>query len=145
MLTKSSKYAIRAVIYIARNSSQEKKIGSKAIAKKLDVPAPFLAKTLQELTKKDIISSSKGPKGGFYLTPANEKKTIYDIIDSIDNINKIEQCYLGQSECNDTNPCAIHHLYKPFKFNLLKNFQTRTILDFANDSNNLKTVLGETK
>ncbi|NVK53135.1 MAG: Rrf2 family transcriptional regulator [Flavobacteriaceae bacterium] len=143
MLTKSSKHAIRAVMYLVKNASFENKIGAKYIAKKLAIPAPFLAKTLQVLAKKEIITSIKGPKGGFYLTPANNKKTIYDIINSVDNVNKIEQCYLGQNECNDRNPCAIHHLYKPFKISLLNNFKTKTIIDFAKDATQQNKLLLE--
>ena len=47
MLSKSSKYAIRAVLYISNYSSKKSKIGSIQIADELNIPAPFLAKTLQ--------------------------------------------------------------------------------------------------
>lgn len=93
MLSKSSKYAIRAVLYIANNTSEKKKIGSKEVAETLEIPAPFLAKTLQELTKAEIISSMKGPNGGFYLTDKNEQKSLFDIIDCIDNAHKFEECF----------------------------------------------------
>ena len=115
MLSKASKYAIRAVLFIAKNATIKNKIGSKLIAEQLEIPAPFLAKTLQELTKKDIISSTNGPHGGFYLTEINERMSLYDIIDCIDNISKFNRCYLEQMKCNDDKPCLVHHLYKPFK------------------------------
>ena len=54
MLSKASKYAIAAVLYLTNNASKEQKIGSKIIAEKLELPAPFLAKTMQELTKKGL-------------------------------------------------------------------------------------------
>jgi len=81
MLSKSSKYAIRAVLYLAMHTNNKEKIGSKEVAKKLGIPAPFLAKTLQELTKKNIISSIKGPHGGFFLTKENNQKSLLDIIE----------------------------------------------------------------
>ena len=147
MITKSSKYAIRAVLYLAKNATIEKKIGSKIIAKELEIPAPFLAKTLQELTRKKIVSSVKGPNGGFYLNESNSKKTLFDIIDCIDNKDKFEECYLGQTECNDKKPCVIHHLYAPFKRNLLSKFKTKSIIEISNenllnleDSNIFKTL-----
>ncbi len=133
MITKSSKYAIRAVLYLAKNATIEKKIGSKLIAKELEIPAPFLAKTLQELTRKKIVSSVKGPNGGFYLSEINEKKSLFDIIDCIDNKDKFEECYLGQSECNDKKPCVIHHLYAPFKKNLLDRFKSKTIIEISHE------------
>ena len=133
MLTNSSKYAIRAVLYLANNSSEDNKIGSKKIAEVLNIPAPFLAKTLQELTKKDIISSVKGPHGGFYLTDRNDKNTLYNIIDCVDDAEKFNQCYLGQTECSDDKPCVIHHLYVPFKNKLLQKLKNKTILEMAKE------------
>ncbi|WP_343329869.1 Rrf2 family transcriptional regulator [Polaribacter staleyi] len=144
MLTNSSKYAIRAVLYLANNSSEDNKIGSKKIAKVLNIPAPFLAKTLQELTKKDIISSVKGPHGGFYLTDRNDKNTLYNIIDCVDDAEKFNQCYLGQTECSDDKPCVIHHLYVPFKNKLLQKLKNKTILEmakeYAKDNNLINTL-----
>lgn len=144
MLSKSSKYAIRAVLYISTYSNKNNKIGSKQIAEELHIPAPFLAKTLQELTKKDIISSVKGPHGGFYLTPKNNKKTLFDIIECIDGLHKFENCFLGQEECNDINPCVIHHLYLPFKSKLIERLKTKTIVEMADENaenNNLLDVI----
>ncbi|WP_158837636.1 RrF2 family transcriptional regulator [Polaribacter sp. L3A8] len=144
MLTNSSKYAIRAVLYLANNASEEKKIGSKQIADDLDMPAPFLAKTLQELTKKDIISSVKGPHGGFYLTKGNEKNSLFDIIDCVDDADKLNQCYLGQLECSDDKPCVVHHLYVPFKTQLIDKLKNKTILEMAKEfakNNNIINTL----
>jgi Rrf2 family protein len=134
MLSKSSKYAIRAVLYIAKAASKEEKIGSKQVAIKLEIPAPFLAKTLQELTRKKIISSIKGPHGGFYLTEENKQKSLFDIIDCVDDIHKFEECFLGQLECDDQKPCVVHHLYKPFKNKLIEKLKTKSIIELADEN-----------
>ena len=133
MLSKSSKYAIRAVLFLSSKASFENKMGSKYIAEQLKIPAPFLAKTLQELSKKGIISSLKGPNGGFYLNKKNNTKNLFDIIACIDHLEKFENCFLGQLECNDQNPCVIHHIYAPFKNKLIKKMKNKTILDMANE------------
>ena len=144
MLSKSSKYAIRAVLFISNNSNKKTKVGSKQIAGALSIPAPFLAKILQELTKKKIISSIKGPNGGFYLTKRNGGKTLFDIIDCIDDSKKFDRCYLGQLECNDENPCVVHHLYSPFKSKLIKKLKTKSIVEMAEEykrNSNLSEIL----
>ena len=133
MLSKASKYAITAVLHLASKASIENKIGSKQLADKLNIPAPFLAKTLQELSKKSIISSIKGPHGGFYLTKENEKKTLFNIIDCLDDIEKFNQCYLGQPDCSDDKPCVVHHLYMPFKNELIIKLKDKTIIEMANE------------
>jgi Rrf2 family protein len=144
MLSKSSKYAIRAVLHIAQVASEEHKIGSKKIANELDIPAPFLAKTLQELTKKDIISSIKGPHGGFYLTALNKQKSLLDIIECIDGIDKFNECFMGEHACNDDAPCVVHHIYMPFKKQFIDKLTTNSIIEMAKEyakNNNLDEII----
>lgn len=144
MLSKSSKYAIRAVLYLATHTNETKKVGSKEVARLLEIPAPFLAKTLQELTKKDIISSIKGPHGGFFLTEENNQKSLLDIIECIDGVHKFNECFMGQLECNDDAPCVLHHIYMPFKNKLIEKLKTKSILEMAKEfakNNNLDEIV----
>ena len=144
MLSKASKYAVRAVLYLQNSASKDLKIGAKQVAEELEIPAPFLSKTLQKLTKKGIISSVKGPFGGFYLSKKDENNTLLDIIACVDDIDKFNDCFLGQLECNEENPCVVHHLYAPFKKKLLKKLKNKTILELAKEyaiNNNLSKIL----
>ncbi|MDG2193255.1 MAG: Rrf2 family transcriptional regulator [Polaribacter sp.] len=134
MLSKSSKYGIRAVLYLASTASPTKNIGTKEIAATLNIPAPFLAKTLQQLSKKKIISSIKGPHGGFFMTNNNLEKSIFDIIYCIDGQHKFEECFLGYPECSDLEPCVVHDVYSPLKKSLLQRLKTKTILEMAKES-----------
>ena len=68
MLSNESKYAIRGVLYLAVHASENSKIGSKEVGKNINVSVTFLAKIFQKLNKETLITSSKGPKGGFYLS-----------------------------------------------------------------------------
>ena len=139
MLSKSSTYAIRAVLYLSQYSDENKKYSPKSIADAIDIPAPFLAKTLQILTKRGLISSVKGRNGGFYLTKKNRKNTLLSIVDSIDGLRKFHECMLGLPVCGDENPCPIHHSVAPIKKQLVDQLALRTIDDFTEEVRNGKT------
>ena len=62
----------RAMIYLALNADTEGKIGIKKISGDLKIPSPFLAKILQVLAKHKLLSSTKGPNGGFRLAKGSE-------------------------------------------------------------------------
>lgn len=134
MLTNASKYAIRSILYLATNSSEDHKISVKVIAEDLETPQSFLAKLLQQLTTNKLVSSTKGPHGGFYLSAKNRKKSLWDIIKCIDGGEKFNQCFLGLSECNDINPCPAHAIVSPFKKQILENFRDKTIGQYADES-----------
>lgn len=141
MLTNASKIAIRATLYLAMFSDETKKLGVKHIADILEIPQPFLSKLLQKLNKIDIVSSTKGPHGGFYLNELNSKKRVWDIIVCIDNPERFDQCFLGLAECSDDNPCPVHFTVVPFKKRILKDFRGKTIKQFANEIKNSDKVI----
>jgi Rrf2 family protein len=108
MFSKSCTYGIRAVLYLEVEGKDQKKIGVKEIAEALNIPFHFLAKILQLLSKHGIISSSKGPGGGFYLNEENKKRPLLDIIQNIDGDTAFTSCILGMPECCDSCPCPLH-------------------------------------
>ena len=134
MLSNSCKYAIRAILYLAFSSSESHKIGSKIVAENIGVPAPFLAKIFQLLSKEKIIRSVKGPNGGFYLTELELSKNLLDVVKCIDGLGVFENCFLGLPRCSDENPCTVHNLVAPWKRNLRAELETKTIAEFAGDT-----------
>ena len=141
MLSNAAKYAIRATLYLAVNSSETKKVGAKKIAEEIKVPLPFLSKSLQQLTKSHVISSTKGPNGGFFIDEANGKKSIWDVISCMDGIEKFNQCFLGLSDCDNVNPCAVHHLVVGFRNKIMHEFRDKNIHEISQkDMNSLTKI-----
>ncbi len=133
MLSRASKYAILSTLYLAEHANEDKKISVKVIAKSIDVPSPFLAKLFQQLVRGNIISSTKGPNGGFYLTKENGLKTVCDIIENIDGLNKLNECFLGLDKCDSENPCPVHFIVEPFKNSIMGKFRDQSIIEFSKE------------
>ncbi len=133
MLSNACQYAIRSILYLAIHSNESHKIGVKVIADELETPQPFLAKLLQQLAKKNLVSSIKGPHGGFYLTKKNNENSLWDIVTCIDGTDKFDNCFLGLAACDDKNPCPAHYIVVPFKQKLLSDFRDKTISQFTKE------------
>ena len=131
MLTNACKYAIRSILYLAMHTNEQQKVGVKKIAEELESPQPFLAKLLQQLNKGKLVSSTKGPNGGFYLSKSDKENAVWDIIKNIDGTSKFDDCFLGLSKCCDKNPCPVHFIVSPFKQKLLENFRDKTISQYV--------------
>jgi AraC-like DNA-binding protein len=67
MFSKTCEYALRALIYIAQQSKNDSRVGIKDISKSINSPEHFIAKILQDLSRKGFVQSVKGPNGGFYM------------------------------------------------------------------------------
>jgi Rrf2 family protein len=135
MLSNSCRYGIRAVIYIASQSSGVNKIGIKQISADLDLPTPFLAKILQQLAKQKILNSSKGPHGGFSLLRNPRNITLLDIVNTIDGYDTFTNCVMHKGTCegvaSEKKICPLHEDYERTRTNLIKLFSNKTIYELV--------------
>jgi Rrf2 family protein len=112
MFSKTCEYAIRATIFIAQKSRQGERAGIKDIAKGIEAPEHFIAKVLQELSRKSLVLSAKGPNGGFYHNQESAQSTLADIVRTIDGDKIFNGCGLGLKQCSESHPCPLHHEFK---------------------------------
>ena len=131
MFSNSSKYAIKAVLFLAVNSSEDHRIMVKDMAEPINVPQAYLAKLLQELSRKGIISSKKGPKGGFFLSKENSQLTLMDVVNVIDAGDKFNACLLSLEKCNADKPCPLHDLAIPSRSKFIHSLNQNSIKDFS--------------
>jgi Rrf2 family protein len=141
MFSKACEYAIRAVLYIAIKSIDGSKLSIKEIAKEIDSPEPFTAKILQALSREGIISSIKGPNGGFYLPLKSKPIPLAAIVKAIDGEDVLHSCALGLKECSDKFPCPIHDDIKTYKARLRQVMNEKTVQQLSQELKNGKTFL----
>lgn len=144
MLSNSCRYGIRAIIYLASKSLSNEKTGIKKISSDLNLPTPFLAKILQQLVKQKILSSSKGPHGGFSLLKDPRKITLLDIVNTIDGNDIFTNCVMHNGSCEgvekDKKHCPLHEDYEKTRTNLIKLFSNKTIQDLVKKANNPELI-----
>ena len=133
--SKTCEYAIRAVIFVAQKSEGGKKVGIKEIAAGIDSPEHFIAKILQDLSKRELIQSSKGPNGGFHIDEASRKHTLADIVSAIDGDKIFKGCGLGLKICSETKPCPLHNEFKEIRRKMHVTLQSATIGNFNESLN----------
>lgn len=122
------------MIYLAMNAGNSQKTGIKKISSELSIPAPFLAKILQILARHKLLSSSKGPNGGFSLSRDARKIMLFEIVTVIDGSDIFDKCLISLRTCNEENiPCPIHHKYEGIRNEIKQLFQQQDIGNLAND------------
>jgi len=129
MLSLTCKTAIKAVIFLASKSEPGEKAGIKEIAHFIDASEHTVGKVLQTLVKENVINSSKGPNGGFFISARQKDQPILNIVEAIDGREIFQQCGLGLSRCSSTHPCPIHNDYKAIRDNFEKLCLSKKISD----------------
>jgi len=136
MISKSCQYAIRAAVYLASRADENLKLNVKEIAKEIDAPEAFTAKSLQILNKHKIITSQKGPNGGFFIEEYQLHEPIVNIVSAIDGLQIFKSCGLGLKVCSEISPCPFHNDYKTLRESMLATFERTTIKMLAQNLKN---------
>ncbi|MCW8131844.1 MAG: Rrf2 family transcriptional regulator [Planctomycetota bacterium] len=93
MFSQTAEYAMRAVVYLAEFDG--KLHVTQDIAAATKVPAGYLAKVLQALSRAGLVSGSRGLHGGFRLARDPGKITLFDVLNAVEPLPRIERCPLG--------------------------------------------------
>ncbi len=132
MFSKACEYGIRAAVYITLQSLEGRRVSVNEIAEEIDSPIAFTAKTLQLLTRNDIIKSVKGPTGGFEIDREEMNNVKLNmIVKAIDGDKIFKGCGLGLKECNANKPCPLHDKFVDIRTNLSKMLGSTSLYELA--------------
>jgi Rrf2 family protein len=104
MLPKTSEYALRAVVWLAREPGRT--ASADLLAERTKVPRRYLHKVLQDLVGGGLVRSQPGPGGGYALARRPENVTILDVVNSVAPLERIRSCPLGLP--SHTTLCPLH-------------------------------------
>jgi Rrf2 family protein len=133
MLSRKTKYAINALVYLARHA-QEGPILISRIAQEEHIPQKFLELILLDLKKAGILVSRKGRGGGYSLHRKPEEVNIADVIRLFDGAIALLPCvtyryYERCEECRDEKTCGIRDLFKEVRDLTVQLLKNNTLAD----------------
>lgn len=116
MLSKKSKYAIIALIHLAKRYG-DGPIMIGRIAEDENIPKKFLEGILYELKNSGIVNSHRGRSGGYYLIKKPQEVYLAQIMRLFDGPIALIPCVTYQyyepcPECKDEKTCSIRHVFK---------------------------------
>lgn len=126
MLAASTKYALKALHYLAKQD-QRQFIQVNALSLASEVPGPYLAKIVKLLAARGMVETRRGLTGGVRLSPREGALTYYDVCIALDDPVVISNCLLSKERCNSQEPCAIHAEWRRTKEQLVKFLQKARI------------------
>ena len=105
MISQTAEYALRAIVFLARNT--DRAFPAREIAEATKVPSGYMSKVLQSLARAKMVSSQRGLGGGFVLASDPASITMLSVLKATDeSLERIEECPLGMK--GHENLCALH-------------------------------------
>jgi Rrf2 family protein len=130
IFSRQCEYALQAVLYLALQP-EDKMTSTRDLTRRLGTPYHFLAKILQDLTRKGMLTSLKGPTGGFALAVSAKEITLFHIVEAIDGAEFMKTCVLGFPTCSGTSPCSVHQSWGNLREDIYHMLVGKTIDEMA--------------
>lgn len=135
MLSKKTKYGIKALTFIAR---QEKgtMVQIATISESENISHKFLESILLTLRKAGFLGAKKGKGGGYYLLKPSQEVKMTDVIRTLEgpiamlpcvSLNYYEKC----EDCPDEDACSVHKLMIQVRDNTLAVLRNNTLADLV--------------
>lgn len=127
VLSHTAEYALRTVLELARlPPGQLVRVGE--LARRLDIPQNYLSKTLSQLARAGVLTSTRGKRGGFGLARPPRRLTLEEVVAPFEEVGR-RHCLLGTGVCSDRDPCEAHAAWREISDPMAEFFRKTTLAD----------------
>jgi Rrf2 family protein len=125
LVTRETDYAVRTVLYLARERDRNANVTE--IAQAMHIPKSFLAKILQRLVRHHILQSMRGVKGGFMLAKNPSEITLLAVMEAIQGPAGINVCAIDSKRCRMSSTCSVHPVWVEIRKEVERRLNKQTI------------------
>lgn len=131
MLSLTSNYALRAMIYLAQHAD-EWPISGKTVAAEAGIPAHYLSRIMRDLVRAGLLQATRGPSGGFRLSRSPRDLSLHDVLSQFETyLADPRPCPFGNQICSDEDPCAGHEGWQEVRDRFRRYLRSTSIHDVA--------------
>jgi len=110
MLSQTVEYALRASIFVARQSPRFVPVTE--VADGIGAPRNYLGKVFTQLARAGFLDSTRGAAGGFRLAPGALTKPLSALVSLLED-REPRRCLLGYGNCGNNPHCTAHQRWRP--------------------------------
>jgi Rrf2 family protein len=137
-LTRAADYAVRVMIHLAK-TPRGTRSSLPMLAAATGAPDSFLSKVLQDLTRARLVTSQRGPAGGFQMSAPGRQASMRAVVEAIDGPMNLNVCLGNDQACPRRMRCAAHPVWVKAQEALLDVLNNARITDLANGNDILSS------
>lgn len=129
-LTTKGRYAVTAMLDLALQGQAAGSVTLAGIAERQRISLPYLEQLFAKLRRAGLVSSVRGPGGGYRLAHVPAKISVADILVAIDENIDATRCR-GERNCHGDETCLTHELWEELSMEIYRFLQGTTLADLA--------------
>jgi Rrf2 family iron-sulfur cluster assembly transcriptional regulator len=110
-ITTRGRYALRASLALAKLGKSGEPISINTLSEEENISSVFLEQIFFKLRKAGIVSSVRGPGGGFCFARALDELSVKEILDAAGEDLAVSPCDKHQEDCDRISGCLSHHIW----------------------------------
>ena len=134
-ITRQADYAIRAMLYLARQKEDVRSATSQ-IADEQQIPPSFLAKIISQLSIAGLINTSRGARGGVSLSRPADDITLLDVVEAIDGPISLNVCSHSPGVCPFGEDCPIQPIWSDAEIELVSRLKSTNFAQLVKSRRN---------
>lgn len=128
-LTTKGRFAVTAMLDIALYEA-EKPVTLAGISERQSISLSYLEQLFSRLRKQGLVSSVRGPGGGYRIAKAHQEISVSDIITAVDEQVDATQCG-GHENCREEGRCMTHDLWASLNTKILEYLSGVSLADMV--------------
>lgn len=133
-LTTKGRFAVTAMLDLALNEANEhgesRPVTLAGISERQAISLSYLEQLFSRLRRQGLVTSVRGPGGGYRVAKAHADISVSNIITAVDELIDATQCG-GQENCHDTGRCMTHDLWASLNNKILDYLSGVTLADMV--------------
>ena len=109
-ISRRTDYGVRLILDLAALPDGER-ASTQEIAERQDIPAPFLAKIISQLSLSGLVNTHRGAGGGVRLARPASEINLLQVIEALDGPVRLNRCVLDPGVCPRDQTCPVHRVW----------------------------------
>ncbi len=140
MLSTTSEYALRALLFLAQSPPEQSVLG-RELAAGARIPPRYLSKIMLALRRAGLVSASRGTGGGYSLLRPAAGIHLVDVVALFEGAAARPQCFLGVNpDCNEEQPCSAHAYWKGVRQAYVNFLESTTLKDISSRPGRVRRI-----
>ena len=129
-ISRRTDYGVRVILDLAVQPENQR-TSTQDIAKRQNIPAPFLAKIISQLAMSGLVTTYRGAGGGVSLAVPASEISLLHVIEALDGPVRLNRCVIEPSACPRDEYCPVHHIWAKAQTELTTLLSSTTFDDLA--------------